>query len=94
MAFHQSKSGENMLRKPVDEFTVDFLRQKWKNSNDDCIFVSPFGIMIAHTMLLEGACGETANQIMSVLRLSPTFDCVEKMRKEFCEVRDVLVINR
>lgn len=45
--------------------------------------------MIINIMLLEGADGKVADQIVSVLRLKPSFDDVETIRNEFSKVRNL-----
>lgn len=50
-------------------------------------FISPIGIIVCYAVLLEGASGETADQIMYTLHLSPTFENIEKIRNEIVKVR-------
>ncbi|XP_074604217.1 serpin B4-like [Brevipalpus obovatus] len=60
------------LQLPVDRFTFDFLR-KISKEDDKNIFVSPIGIIVLYTIILEGARGETADQIMEVFHLKDQF---------------------
>lgn len=92
MSDHQPEDAENLLKDPVDQFTLDFLRKKWESNDEDNIFLSPIGIMIAYIMLLEGACGTTTDQIISIFRLKPTLKDIGVIRNESSKVGDFLRI--
>ncbi|XP_074604210.1 serpin B4-like [Brevipalpus obovatus] len=71
----KKSSSEQTLKRlqlPVDRFTFDFLREISKE-DDKNIFVSPIGIIVLYTIILEGARGETADQIMEVFHLKDQF---------------------
>lgn len=86
----RSKQSPDILRKPVDQFTLNFLRKKWELSNEDDFVFCPIGIITINIMLLEGAQGKTADQIMSILHLEPTFKSVEDIRNQLKMVKDLL----
>lgn len=81
------KESERLLQVPVDEFTVNFLRKVSETKEDENILVSPIGILIIYTMLLEGARGATADQFVSVFHLEPSLNDVEKIREELKKVK-------
>ncbi|XP_074604225.1 serpin B13-like [Brevipalpus obovatus] len=76
-----SEKTERTLQIPVDGFTIDFLREASKDTGKN-IFVSPIGIIVLYTLLLEGAHGKTAEQLMQVFHLKPQFENVEEVRVE------------
>ncbi|XP_074604179.1 serpin B13-like [Brevipalpus obovatus] len=75
-----SKQTIKRLQLPLDKFTHDFVR-KVSGENDRNIFVSPIGIMVLYTILLEGARGKTADQIMQVFHLKLQFENIEDLIK-------------
>ncbi len=52
-----------------DEFAIDLYRQLVKENDGKNVFASPFSIATALTMATEGAAGETAKQMATVLHL-------------------------
>ncbi|XP_074604182.1 serpin B13-like [Brevipalpus obovatus] len=77
----ETSSSEQTLKRlqlPVDRFTFDFLRKISKD--DKNIFVSPIGIIVLYTILLEGAHGKTADQIMEVFHLKDQFKNINDVR--------------
>ncbi|XP_074604213.1 serpin B4-like [Brevipalpus obovatus] len=78
----ETSSSEQTLKRlqlPVDRFIIDFLR-KISEKDDKNIFVSPIGIIVLYAIILEGARGETADQIMEVFHLKDQFKNVEDAR--------------
>lgn len=80
------KETKNGLQTPVDRFTVDLLRKISEESSNGNTLVSPIGIIVQYTILLEGAHGPTADEIMHVFHLKPQFKKVEKVRIEMKKV--------
>ncbi|XP_074604220.1 uncharacterized protein LOC141857626 [Brevipalpus obovatus] len=78
---YSSKKTERTLQPSVDGFTIDFLREASKDGKKN-IFVSPIGIIVLYTILLEGARRKTAEQLMQVFHLKPQFKNVEEVRVE------------
>ncbi|XP_074593239.1 iripin-2-like [Brevipalpus obovatus] len=76
---------ENRLKTSFDRFTADFLRKVSEN-DDKNILVSPVGIIVLYIIILEGAHGKTADQIMQVFRLKPEFKNVEEIRVELKKI--------
>ncbi|XP_074604215.1 serpin B4-like [Brevipalpus obovatus] len=75
LSMGETSSSEQTLKRlqlPVDRFTFDFLREI-SEEDDKNIFGSPIGIIVLYTILLEGARGETADQIMEVFHLKDQF---------------------
>lgn len=77
-----SWKNDNKFSRSNVEFTLDFLRKNWNSIDQENLLVSSIGIMIINIMLLEGAEGVMADQIMSVLRLGPAFKDIGTIRNE------------
>ncbi|XP_074604184.1 leukocyte elastase inhibitor-like [Brevipalpus obovatus] len=80
-----SRETRKVFQTPIDRFTVEFLRKVCENDNKN-ILVSPIGITVLYTIILEGARGKTAEQLMQVFHLKPQFENVEDVRIELEKV--------
>lgn len=82
----ESYEGSSLLKMPSDSFTLDLLRKKMEYNPNGNTIISPMGVMIVYSMLMEGADGETKDQLNQVLRLGTAFNDTDSVKKEFKKV--------
>ena len=69
----------------VNEFTFDIFREIYKENNDN-LFISPYSIFTALAMTYEGAKGETADEMATVLSIEQDNESFHDYIKNLYEV--------
>ena len=69
----------------VNEFTFDIFREIYKENNDN-LFISPYSIFTALAMTYEGAKGETADEMATVLSIEQDNESFHNYMKNLYEV--------
>lgn len=70
---HAETAGMAEVVAGLDEFTVDVYQQVAAGADED-VFVSPFSMEAALSMVYAGAAGGTADEMAAVLHVDPTID--------------------
>lgn len=86
----QKCTNERVLNSRLNFFDIDLFRYTAENKQGN-VLVSPASIKSILAMLLEGAIGDTANEIKAAMRLPPMKD---DYWKELVTYLDALQVNK
>ncbi|XP_074604864.1 serpin B6-like [Brevipalpus obovatus] len=85
---------KSVLRETCNEFMIDIIHKiggdlsREDSPDKDNFFISPLGIMVAYSMLLPGASGETRSQMVTSLRMDNLCNGMEIVHQEIHELLD------